>query len=407
MSKRKLLRIISIIITSIYLFIFTSINLFKSEYYEPPYNYLSQNWLNSPIKDIELSNNILNKNTNDYDNQNILIYFKSDTTIKDLNTFQGKYFNIKLYSPYYYPNFVGFFHKKSENKICGKDSHGNIMYFPENKDCPINLVLIAKNNTVCDILNISCKYQQLNHDSYLVTSNNYTNGEIITQLRINFKNKICANSEIDSTFNDLIEDYPKKICEEDWGYDNIYNEIYGEDLEQFLKENDIEKIKIIKNENITLSYRGYLGVDDLSKFSEHPIDHVTYARKISLSKNIILFISCFYFIFFSIFILFYENKNEYNCKIKITFYVYCALFVFNFLYNAHVIFTYFRVKEIVSTVNLDGINCYKEGIRPFIIFDILIILGLTFDFSLKLYRFLIFRRNHNIIENNNYIDGEN
>ena len=202
-------------------------------------------------------------------------------------------------------------------------------------------------------------------------------------------------------FNDIIENYPKKFCDTDWKYDSIYHEIYQEDIVYFLEENNLDKINIIREENISLSYRGYLGVDNISKFSEHPVDHVTYAKKITISKNIILFISCFYFTFYSFFFLFFEKYNNYYIAIKITFFICCILFVFNFLYNSHVIFTYFRVKKIVSTVNLDGIKSYKTGIQSFIIFDILIIVGLTFDFCLKLYRFLIFRRNHNIIENDN------
>ena len=108
----------------------------------------------------------------------------------------------------------------------------------------------------------------------------------------------------------------------------------------------------------------------MNNFSEHPVDHVTYAKKIALSKNIVLFISCFYYAFYSF-----------------------------FLYNAHVIFTYFRVKGIVSTVNLDGIKSYKEGIRAFIVYDILILISIIIDFALKLYKFIKFKRNQNIINN--------
>ena len=31
-------------------------------------------------------------------------------------------------------------------------------------------------------------------------------------------------------------------------------------------------------------------MDDFNNFEEHPVDHVTYAKRIALSKNIILFI---------------------------------------------------------------------------------------------------------------------
>ena len=57
MSKEKLIFIIVTTIFLLFLLIFTSINLFKTEYDDPPYNYLTKNWLNSPIKEIELTNN--------------------------------------------------------------------------------------------------------------------------------------------------------------------------------------------------------------------------------------------------------------------------------------------------------------------------------------------------------------
>ena len=399
MSKEKLIFIIVTTIFLLFLLIFTSINLFKTEYDDPPYNYLTKNWLNSPIKEIELTNNYDTKTINDFDNQNILINFQTDSEKRSLNAFQGKYFNIKTDSSYKYSKFVGFNKNKEGNKICGKDSQGNILYFPNDQQCPLNLILISNNNTACDILNINCKYQKLNNDLYLVTSNEYINGEIITQLRVNLNNKICANSQIDLTFNDLIENYPKKICEEKWGYDSIYHEIGKENLNDFLKENNLINIKIIKSEDISLSYRGYLAVDNMNNFSEHPVDHVTYAKKIALSKNIVLFISCFYYAFYSFFFFKYEDENVHICAIKIMFYIYCFFFCFNFLYNAHVIFTYFRVKGIVSTVNLDGIKSYKEGIRAFIVYDILILIGIIIDFALKLYKFIKFKRNQNIINN--------
>ena len=117
-----IVRIITIIIISLYLFIFTSINLFKSEYDDPSYNYLTKNWKNSPIKEIKLLDDNENSNINEYDNQNILAYFNSNSIKKDLNIFQSKYFKIEIDSSYKYANFVGFFHNKKEKKICGKDS---------------------------------------------------------------------------------------------------------------------------------------------------------------------------------------------------------------------------------------------------------------------------------------------
>ena len=389
----KIIQIILISVIHVYLIIFISINLFKTEFNDPPYNYLSRNWLNSPIKEIEILDNPEKTNIKEYDNQKNLGFFKSDSTKQDLNVFMGKFFKIKKYEPYYYPNFVGYSKKKRNNKICGKDSQGNILYFPKDEECPINLIMITKDDTYCNSLKIDCKYALLNDSYYLVTSNQNISGEIITQLRINYNNEICADSSVDLTFNNLLDNSNKYECKNDCGYDNIYHKIGEENVETFLNNNNIKNMKIKNNDNIFLSYRGYLAVDNIDDFSEHPIDHVTYARKIAFSKNIILFITWFYYLFCSIFIFYFNDDLKFLCAIQIIFIIDIFFFIFNFAYDIHVIFTFLRVKGIVSTVNLEGLKKYKTGLRWFIILDIFILFGIVFDFVLKLIQFLQYRKN--------------
>ena len=394
----KSVYIVLIIIIHLFSFVFISINLFSTEYNDPPYNYLSKNWLNSPIKNIELKNPSENTKISEYDNQQNLGFFNSGSKKHDLNIFKGKFYKIERYTPYYYPNFVGFFHKKENNKLCGKDSQGNLLYFPKDKECPLNLIVISNDNEYCSSLNIQCNYQQLNDGKYLVTSNKNINGEIITQLRINYNNEICADSSVDLTFNEFLSDYKKMECKEEYGYDKIYKKIGEENIQSFLNENNLNNINIKKNDNIFLSYRGYLGVDNIDKFSEHPIDHVTYAKRIALSKNIILFIFWFYCIFYSIFIFLFYDKKKFICFIKILSIIYLIIFIFDFSYDFHVIFTYIRVKGIISTVNLDGLFKYKTGLRWFIVIDIFILCGVAFDFALKLLQYLEFKALNQISE---------
>ena len=306
----------------------------------------------------------------------------------------GKFFKIETYSPYYYPNFAGFSHKKENNKICGKDSQGNILYFPKNEECPINFIALSTSNNFCDSLNINCKYQSLKDNNYLVTSTENINGEILTQLRINYNNDICADSSIDLTFNELLNDYEKKECDEDSGYDFIYHKIGEENVGDFLNENNINNINIKKDDIIFLSYRGYLAVDSIEKFDEDPIDHVTYAKTVALSKNIILFISWAYYIFTSLFILYFIIKNKYHLSVIIVLIIYLVFFIFNFSYDSLTIFNFVRVREIVSTVNLEGLKEYKTGIRWFIVIDIFILSGIAFDLALNILQFLDFRKNY-------------
>ena len=413
---KKIQKILIVIIT-VYLLVFVCVNLIKTEYNDPPYNYLSKNWLNSPIKNIKISSTFSGEKINEYNNQKNLGFFKQNSDEKDLKKFMNNYFNIELYKPYYYPNFVGYFHNQDGKKKCGKDSNGNIMYFPKDVECPINYIAINNYNTIdlpltmknifwpnndsliqtdsnCNNLNIKCNYQKLNDNYYLVTSNEYINGEIVTQLRINYNNKICADSSIDLTFNDFIsDDSEKKECSKDSGYDLTYHVIGEENFKEFLNNNEIKNINVKDEDKIFLSYRSYFGVDDFEKFNEHPVDHVTYAKKIAFYKNLIILICIIYYIFCSIFILYKNDNQNYNFTIKVIFIIYCVLFLFNFLFDFHVIFTFIRVKGIVKTVNLEGVKKYGNGIRWFIAIDILILLGIFFDFILKLLQFLMFKKN--------------
>lgn len=394
-SIPKNIQIILIAIISVYLLVFVCVNLIKTEYNDPPYNYLSKNWLNSPIKNIKISSTFSGEKINEYNNQKNLGFFNHDSDEKDLNKFMNNYFNIELYEPYYYPNFVGYFHNQDGNKKCGKDSNGNIMYFPKDVDCPINYIKIDNYNTgsICNTLNIKCDYQQLNDNYYLVTSNEYIDGEIVTQLRINYNNKICADSSVDLTFNDFIsDDSEKKECSKDSGYDTTYHVIGEENFKEFINNNEIKNINVKDEDKIFLSYKSYFGVDDFEKYSEHPVDHVTYAKNIAFYKNCTLLIFIIYYIFCSIFILYNNDKPKFNVAIMVIFIIYCVLFVFNFSFDFHVIFTFIRVKGIVKTVNLEGVKKYGNGIRWFITIDILILLGIVFDFILKLLQFLMFKK---------------
>ena len=65
-------------------------------------------------------------------------------------------------------------------------------------------------------------------------------------------------------------------------------------------------------------------------------------------------------------------------------------YIFIIIYQFHVIFTFRRVKGIVTTVNLKGIEIYKNGIRWFIIIDIIILILVACDFVIKLLQFLMF-----------------
>ena len=363
----------------------------KKEYNDPTFNYLVNNWLMKPIIDIKITDEKKITSINKLDNQKNLGYIKfSKELSKDINSWEGKNLEIILHNSYYYPNFFKF--AKSENKkLCGKDSQNNELYIPSNENCPINYIEITnETHSKIDCEQYKCKSYTLNNGKKIFFSNNYISGYILVQLRVSTENGICDDSNSEIGFNVIKNDYSNSIkCNE--GIDKSYNKIDTQNLINFIQDNNNNNNlnENNNNSNIYLYYRSYIGVNNLSLFSEHAIDHITYAKKISEVKNIILFISWIFYSLLSI-VLYYKKINYNRKRINYTLIIFFVIsIIFNFLFCVHVCGVFLRVKGIIKTVELEGLKYYKTGFRWFIYLNCFIEIGLILDFIFKLKQYKI------------------
>ena len=128
------------------------------------------NWNMNPIKSIKLIN--INNESN-YDFQWKSEYF----TTEKLNDFD--YINL---------------YQNSNGKICGKDSFGTDLYFPNDVDCPINKIYFSSSEQ--DLPD----YQKikLNDNKYIYYTNTFIEGKILVELRISQNSDITLNPESSS-----------------------------------------------------------------------------------------------------------------------------------------------------------------------------------------------------------------
>ena len=154
--------VISLYITYFVLAIFDILN---DEKIVDNYNNMIYNWEMNPIKSIEIS----------YQNSSFL--------------WKGNYFRTEKLKEFDYFNI--FLNK--DGKICGKDSYGNDLYFPNDVDCPINDIYISEKNEYKS----GYKGIGLNNGRYLYYTNETFTGKIIIDFRISFDLKIPYNPEFE------------------------------------------------------------------------------------------------------------------------------------------------------------------------------------------------------------------
>ena len=201
------------------------------------YDDIIYNWSLNPIRSINISD--IN-NGDSYDFQWKKDYYKIEKL---------EYFN--------YTNL----YLNDQGKICGKDNYGNNLYFPYDVDCPINKIYFSNSNE--DLSG----YQKLKlkDNDYLYYTNQFTEGRIIVDFRINSNLDININPKYSSDF---------------WTSVPFYEEIDSDLVEK----------------NSYLFSIDYLGIDTTSitgkKSSriEDFIDKIKYYNSLSESK--IAFICC-------------------------------------------------------------------------------------------------------------------
>ena len=139
------------------------------------YNKLIYNWNMSPVSSIHL--------TDEYDYSNYRLGWKKN------------YFKFEKIKDF---NYINIFSNKN-GKICGKDNYGNNLYFPENKECPINNIFVSEKN---ENLNGYTKLELFNGE-FLYYTNEYIEGKIVINFMINPNANIPLNPEYEDYFPNL------------------------------------------------------------------------------------------------------------------------------------------------------------------------------------------------------------
>ena len=377
----------------LYVMLFTLIALYliilaAKTFNDGIYKNLRENWKMNPIKEI----NILETKIKPKEAQEILGIFEGienpkkykNTTITNWRT---KNFEFEFYKDYSYKNLL----KKSyNNKICGKDSENNPLYFPINIECPINFIEIS--NETKSSIDGKYEYKKLNlsDDLFLYYSNEYIDGEILVELKVSSKEGMCFDLNYDNDFAPYILNYnikdKKRGC-----INNLYDErlkIIDEDsIDNFLKNNNIEKdIKFnetyynFTKSKIYLYKRGYIGLNE--SFKTYEINKVINAPKFSKIKNAICFVyTLFYIIFFFIPIAFEKKLTKNFITIDISFILIYSVPVM--ILNYIEIYNYKIIKKILKSISSTLFFKYENGYIWYIKIDFYILYILFFFLILR------------------------
>ena len=263
------------------------------------------NWDTSPIISIDINTE------NDYELGHILskekeFYFYS---------WKFNYFTITKSSEYNYMNIYSY--DDNNGKICGTDSLGNSLYFPQNMECPINDVFIENND---NIDYPEYKKLSLGYNNYLYYSNKKTDKSIIIDIKVGFPNvpMQLSTKKTNELCNSIYDKgFYKEIggeCRNYYNFNTIpfYNEIDHWDLYDFLQNNfELTNINYIGEISLySLAYQGFNSTsnrkNDLIKKYKSKMNNFI---SLSIVKNIFSSFNLLYFIIFSRILIENSNKN--------------------------------------------------------------------------------------------------
>ena len=303
------------------------------------FNNTIDNWELSPITGIQLSNKRSYELAHIFlEDKNYLFYSWRDNFISIERNDKYNYMNLHLEKNYinltnsnYTLETDRLISYKSNNsymkengKICGKDSFGNDLYFPESKVCPINHIYI---DNIFFGLNEFYKNINLGNNYFLHYTNTKIDGQILVDLRVgpssiplelnsNNTNELCEITKSDLNFKGKCKNYYKF---------NTIPFYIGIDSLKDNNFNESSELIINNNSNVVLYALTYQGLNS-TEINKNAI--INYKKKInnlislSIVKNIFSGFHILIFIYFS-FVLLSENTKK-----SIFFYISIFLILF-------------------------------------------------------------------------------
>ena len=296
------------------------------------YDNMIYNWKTSPIKSISMSLK------EDYSFGKVRINGKIRHTFYK---WKNNYYKIERLNNY---NFLNIYNNEN-GKLCGKDSEGNNLYFPENIDCPINDIFFSEFNL--DLENYTKVNLAYNH--FLYYTNKKIDGRILIDIKASSSEGLQLNLDKTNEICHLIE--ADDTCSKFYNFSSIpfYSIIDSWNFEEFFYEYR-HKSKITPN--VYLYSINYLGIDSTLNNKRNNIKN--FKRDMNIYIIFAFFkLSCFIiiFIFFliSIWIIF---ECEFKCSA-----IYSMIILF-------VIMIYYLIISIISyIININAIQKIMNNIN--------------------------------------------
>ena len=350
--------------------IFPILILFKELYNEGYVDSIIDNWKKNPIMDIEI---------NELNSKDSIGFFKNfnGELSQNIYKWKGKSFNFKrLEKKYIYPKIIN--NIISNYKSCGKDNQNNTLYLEKGKVCPINYIEITNNTkpTLENWENYNCNNKSIGNYN-LFYCNNYTEGEILIDLKVSNIKGPCLNKKKN---NDICSFYIEKcdLKEKDYACDTNssyhgFNKIDNESIFQLIKDNNLNTVKHFDNTSIVYLYKEtYIGFSKLNNLTIQKSGKIFHIKKFNHSVNIVLFIYMIFFVIRLIFIFVIEDLEGFKYLFLCLFYLIFTLICF--ILKIISIIQYFIISKNVFRFFENELSHFYEHTKWQIVLEILMLI---------------------------------
>ena len=311
------------------------------------YDNMIYNWNSNPISSIEFSNDENYELAKIKTNKNTFKFYK----------WRNKSFKITKLTNY---NYIEIYNNKN-GKLCGKDTFGNDLYFPEEIDCPINDIFISDK-----LFNNSNDYKKiyLDNNYYLYYTNKNIKGKILIDIKAGSSKGFQLNLEIENTncmsyiaLNKYIFKKKKEKCS---SFDVFNNDIlFYQEIDKMNYSTFINVIEDSLDYKINLYSINYYGINSTLMGSRKNLKnyskYLTIYKQLYIYKFVMYFILCIIMIIFSTSSKIFCNSDNDNDIIDIKFLI--IEFTVFFILLIHLI-----VIIINFTININYIQNFMRKI---------------------------------------------
>ena len=259
------------------------------------YDNMIYNWNSNPISSIEFSNDENYELAKIKTNKNTFKFYK----------WRNKSFKITKLTNY---NYIEIYNNKN-GKLCGKDTFGNDLYFPEEIDCPINDIFISDK-----LFNNSNDYKKiyLDNNYYLYYTNKNIKGKILIDIKAGSSKGFQLNLEKENTncmsyiaLNKYIFKKKKEKCS---SFDVFNNDIlFYQEIDKMNYSTFINVIEDSLDYKINLYSINYYGINSTLMGERKNLKN--YSKYLTIYKKLYIYKFVMFFILYIIMIIFSTSSK--------------------------------------------------------------------------------------------------